>query len=400
MKKFSCSIFIVILLLPTILGLTSKLSGKTFDVTLNGYIDNTDKPTLSIKTFSDGSFQSQYAAWYGENFQPRGVLTKNYKTIQFNLFQLDSSRIVGKDNDIFEVSYINAELCINGASDFSLPENQQAMQEYVKKLELLQEKLSSIGKTLYVVLTPNKADSHKENIPNKYFAMSNDSSISGEDYLAYLLGNTDIPHLICKNMEDSLAYPPFYCSGIHWSRTFAQTALARILADLNVYTGKNYPSIELGEVSVQNTPFGGDADVLDLCNVWNPYTETYYQYDMCSVYPESYDKLGILFQGTSFSDILRTDFSNVLPLENCFYINRNSYIQSSDGLKQISSFDDVDFSNILNLTDVIVVECLPPEISTYSYGFVDALLSELETYVPYHAPYMTSLDTESEDQWD
>ena len=403
MKKAFISLFLLILFSPMLLGIGTKLSGKTLDVPLKGYTDSTEKPVLSLSSLWSGQFQSDYTAWYQENFQPRGIFTKNYTTLRYNLFHLDTNgRVVGKDHDIFEMAYINAELCINGASDFSQPEAQAKAQEYVAKLELLQDKLAKFGKSLYIVMAPSKADFHRENIPDKYVIRSDPDAIPGQDYLAELLNTSDIPHLICAEQKDSLEYPPFYCSGIHWSRTFEQETLTKVLADLADTTGKAYPQIELGDVTAQDTPFWRDADVFHLTNVWNPYTETYYQYDMSAFYPENYENLGILFHGTSFSLGFYQDFTSLFPMENTVYVNRSQYYRAgqSGETKYFKSFDEISLLALLDQVNAVVVEILPANIENYSWGFVDALLESLDSYVPNSYGYMASLDVTSPGTWD
>lgn len=400
MRKAVVCLFLGVLFLPTILAVGTKALGKELDVPLHGYTDSVQKPELSFQSFWDGQFQSNYTAWYQENFQPRGIFVKNYSTIRYNLFQLDNQRVIGKNYDIFEAAYINEELCINGYSDFSQPEAQSAVQEYVAKLEQLKNALEKYGKTLCVVLTPSKADFHRENIPDKYVVMSDPGAITGQDYLAQLLEGTDIPHIICADYKDTLTYPAFYHSGIHWSRTFEQETFAHLINGLSDYMGKSFPRIHLGDVTVQNTPFWRDADLFDLTNVWNPYTEVYYQYDVNATYPENYDSLGLLFQGTSFSLGFFTDFSNELPLETAIYINRDDYISTASGETAIESFDKLDLSGYLDQVDAVVIEVLPHELEYYSFGFVEAMLAALETYAPADYPYAASLDVAAPEAWD
>ena len=400
MRKAVVSLFLGVLFLPTILAVGTKASGKELDVPLNGYTDSAQRPELSFKSFWDGQFQSNYTAWYQENFQPRGIFIRNYATIRYNLFQLDNQRIIGKNYDIFEPSYVNAELCIGGYSDFSQPEAQRAAQEYVAKLEQLQKELGKYGKALYVVLTPSKADFHRENIPDKYVAMSDATAVPGQDYLARLLEETDIPHIVCADYKDDLAYPAFYYSGIHWSRTFEQETFARLINGLSEYMGKSFPHIHLGDVTAQDTPFWRDADVFGLTNVWNPYTETYYQYNISADYPDGYSGLGILFQGTSFSIGFFNDFTNAMPLETAIYINRNDYISTAGGTVTFESFEELDLSRYLDQVNAVVIEVLPAELESYSSGFVETMLTTLKTYKPTVPQYMENLDVESSEAWD
>lgn len=404
MKKVVVCLFLSIIFLPTILAVGTMVSGKTLDIPLNGYTDSIEKPQFSLDSFWNGQFQSNYMAWYQGNFQPRGVFIKNYSTIRYNLFREGSSGIIGKNYDIFQAPYIYAELCIEGYSDFSQPEAQRQVQEYVSKLEVLKEKLEKYGKMLYVIITPSKADFYRENIPDKYLAISSASAVSGQDYMAEVLEETDIPHIVCADYKDKLSFPDFYRSGIHWSRTFEQEVFAEIINNMSTYLGKNFPTIELETVMVQDTPFWQDADVLDLQNTWNSSAGTYYQYNIKAVYPENYDEFGVLFQGTSFSQGFLVDFSATMPLENVIYINREiNFNVNNSGFVPFETYDELNLSAFLDQVDAVVLEVLPSELEQYSYGFVEALLDTLETYVPESSPRpepMFSLDVTSSEEWD
>lgn len=399
MKRIIIGAFLLLLFGPLALSSASFVTGDRYDISLSGYTDETQKPKLSFDSFFSGDFQSNYAAWYQENFQPRGVFIKSYSTLRYNLFDLNDVVVVGKNKDLMSTDYIFPELCISGAPDYSNSDVQEQAAQYIDKLKLLQQELSRCGKTLYVVMTPNKADFHKENIPSKYVSMSDPAAVSVQDYVAELLKSSGIPHLICPEMKDSLQYPAFYTTGLHWSRTFEQEALAIMLNDLREYTGKNYPSIVLGEVESQDKPFWRDADLLQLANVWDDPTETYYQYSIQGQYPEQFDELGIIFQGTSFSHGFFFDYSDALPLENVTYVCRNIYIQTADGTVPITSFETVDFAKMLDQTDVVVIEILPPEFSSFGYGFVEALLETLEDYAPASSMYMNSFDVHASGDW-
>ena len=98
-RKAVVCLFLGVLFLPTILAVGTKALGKELDVPLHGYTDSVQKPELSFQSFWDGQFQSNYTAWYQENFQPRGIFVKNYSTIRYNLFQLDNQRVIGKNYD-------------------------------------------------------------------------------------------------------------------------------------------------------------------------------------------------------------------------------------------------------------------------------------------------------------
>lgn len=402
MKKTFVAIVIAIIYLPLVLGIVSANTKYNCDVTLDGYTDNVEKPQFKPETFFTGEFQSNYSAWFEQNLKLRGVFTRTYSSIRFNLFYL-GNRPVGYNHDVFEWNYINSELGINGAENLNNQQNQELLDDYVDKLVSVNEKLQKCGKTLYLFVTPSKANFNKTNISKKYKDISPDDMVTPVEYLAEKIAKTDVPYLICRDMKDSLEYPAFYTTGIHWSRTFEQKASAQVISDLAALTGKNYRNIVLGNANQSSEPYWRDDDVYKLLNVWNKINNIdYYEYTEEREYSEEYDKIRLLIQGTSFSEGIRRDISMVYPYEDVYYINRAKYITDlTEKQIKIESWDTFDITNYLNNVDAIVIETTEAEIMYRANGFLEYLNSFLDTYepMPYVADYPRSFDTSSDEPW-
>lgn len=401
LQKLLVIVFIVILLLPVVMKFASEKTGKKLDVELLGYTDTTAKPAFTLEGFLTGGYQSQYTSWYEEQLKLRGVLTKNYSSIRYHLFNL-GNRPIGYHNDIFENSYIDQELCINGYPDMSLEENQIKMREYVENLEILQEKLLQYDKYLYVYMPSTKARVNYENIPQKYKGISSPTSVSSPRYFDYLMRQTSIPYLNCDEMIDELEYPAFYTTGIHLSRTFEQKISHRILQEISEVANKRYRNFTFDGVEESNIPFWRDTDVFDLQNTWNTPEENYYQYIVKRSEPSNYDRLKILLHGTSFIQGLRKDILDIYSTEEVCYVNRRDYLLDSNGLfiTLNNDWNSISINEYLDGVDIVVLEVLFP--ADYSFGFVDHLLKELDDYVPIKNAQgmMENLDANADEPWD
>ncbi len=388
LKKMVIVLFLTVLYLPFVLGLVSKAGAWACDVPLKGFTDSTEKPAFSAGSFLKGEFQKNFTKWYEASFKPRGVITKTYATIRYHCFNLGNRNIIGYNKDIIGEGYINAELCINGAPDFSEEAPRKQMENYVEKLQILQNKLKRFDKHLYVYVTPSKANFYPENIPKKYKALSNDNAVRSVDYFSQLLSKTSIPYLICADQKDSLEYPAFYTSGIHWSRPFEQETSARIIQELSEITGKNYRNILLVGMNQSSVPYWRDADVYNTLNVWNKLQGSYYEYTVSREYKESYDRMRFLLQGTSFGEGFRKDIMDLYPYEDIIIINRDERMVDrkeafiTENYKYIGSWDTFNISNQLDNTDVVIIESTEAELTKYSNGFVDYLIEFLDTYMP------------------
>ena len=402
LKKMVIVLFLTVLYLPFVLGLVSKAGAWACDVPLKGFTDSTEKPAFSAGSFLKGEFQKNFTKWYEASFKPRGVITKTYATIRYHCFNL-GNRTIGNNKDIFDQGYIDTELCINGAADYSKEEHQKEMQDYVKKLQILQEKLQRFDKHLYVYIAPSKANFYPENIPKKYKAISDEDAITSVPYFSQLIAETNIPHLICRDRKDALQYPAFYTTGIHWSRTFEQETSARIIRELSEITGKNYRNILLGEVHQSSKPYGRDSDVYDLLNVWGEPQGTYYEYTVNGEHPEEYERIKILVHGDSFGQGIVGDIRGLYPYEMVWYANRAQYITDEKGkTTKLGSWEDFDFSICLDNIDVVVLEATEPTLQNYAYGLVDCLIDFLDTYEPQKSSrnYVENLNCASKEAWE
>lgn len=404
LKRVLVVLFLLVLFTPAVLGYLADTYKLPYDVPLKGFTDSAEKPELTWDNYISGEYQGNYTSWFDTELKPRGVLTKTYASIRHDLFN-QGTQIIGKNNDLFESHYINCELCIDGGADFSLPENRARMESFVQKLETLQKQLSKHGKKLYIYVVADKTAFYKDNIPAKYFGLSNESSVPAIKYFLELLEQSSVPYLDSYEIGQVLEYPTYYTTSTHWSKPFEQKVSQRVLDDLIQLTNKSYRPLLLGEMQTSSDPYWRDSDLHNLLNVWNQPDITYYEYAMDSDYPDSYDPLKVLIHGTSFSLGLRKDLLDVFPCEDVYYINRNEYLHEHGNPRYDfdGAWENVPLSKYLDSVDAIVMEFIAPTFSTtdFSYGFVDQLLQVLETYVPQtHISSMSALEFESGTPWD
>lgn len=383
MKRIICGSFIIIIFIPAILHILSFGWKLNFDVKLGGYTDTTVKPDLTWENFESGEFQREYTSWFEAAMKPRGIITKTYSTIRYNVFHL-GNRIIGNNNDIFEDNYIDAEYALKPEYDMAQENSRLKMDEYITILEDVCEKLANFNKTLYIYIGANKAEFDSENVPQKYKDLQPQGFINIVDYMRTELDQTIVPYKICSDLKDELDYPAYYPTGIHWSRTFEQKVSSLIVTELSNITGKKYRNLILGNIRESDTPFWRDADVFNLLNVWNTVDCTYYEYEMKADNVESYDKMRFLIAGDSFVMGLRNDILETYPDEDIYIIAYDQYIQGPDNtmFEVHQNWENLDMQYYLDNTDVIILGYTEPNLTVYSYGFVQYLNNYLDTYQP------------------
>lgn len=372
------SIFLIILFLPGFgLKIVSFVTGNPMDVTLNGYTDSVNVVSANTNTWFSGELQQYWSKNFEEKLKPRGLMVKTYNTINFLLFN-ESLRIIGKNRDIFELQYINAELVLTDADDFSIESNVREMSNFVQLLREVREKLNCLGKELLVYVAPSKAAIFPENIPDRYFLYSREHARS-VDVFRQEIEKTDVPYLICSDLLEKLTYPPFYTTGIHWSRTYEQYASHVILERMAQITGNQYGNIEWEKVESSKKPFLRDSDVLDLANVFYRPDVTYYKYKTHWTEGEENVPIRLLLQGDSFSIGLMTDIQENNTEAEVHWISRNNTMQSmGEVINFKGDWAQLDLQHYLEKVDIVVVEIVEPLLKNYSFGFVQALSEVLE----------------------
>ena len=376
-------LFLLAVFLPGVLGIYSQITGRPADVPLKGYTEQAARPVFSAAGWLDGSFQQKLTAWFPEKIRPRGAMIKTYNTLNMMVFLKKSGMVVGKGYSLYETRYIEAELGLTAADDFADPENDAKLTEYVEKLARLQQKLKEAGKTLVYYVGPSKASAHPEDIPDRILA-GDRHPLRAVDAIRKKLEETEIPYLICADLEAGLVYPSFYPTGIHWSRTYEQTASQRLIELISRASGKRYRNIIPGDAEESEEPFDRDNDLLDLANVFYRPRVTYYQYRTTLEEPAEYDRLRIIIQGDSFALGLRKDIIENDPDAEVYHIARDESVVDRQNRFLVLNGDwsKMTWQEYLDRADVIAVEAAEPLIGSYSFGFVDELLKALDSYRP------------------
>lgn len=381
MKKIAF-IFLSVIYIPIVLTIVSNVTGWMLDEKLNGYTDITEMPHFSIDSYLSGEFQAKSTDYFEGMFCPHGVLTKLYSTVQYNLFQL-GNQVIGYHNDIFEENYIYAELGLD-AWDYSGEWNQLNARNFIEQLEEVQKKLEQFDKTLFFYVSSSKAEVDYSNIPQKYKNMALANPVRGTDYLRSLLEESSIPFIFASDLAERQTYPAYYKTGSHWSCTYEQEVSKVLLEKISKISGKKYRGIKLGEVEVSDRPFSRETDIYDLLNVWNKVDDTYYSYELCKEYPDNYDRLNLLIQGDSFGVGFFTNILETYPNENVYYIDYANYVlnKQHEYDRFDSEWNNLDLPKYLDAVDVIVIEMTPPNMTGYTWGFIEYLSQVLDSYIP------------------
>lgn len=394
-RKIICVVFFWgIIGLPLMLQGIFSLTGRAFDLTLNGYFDKYEKPDLTLNAFISGDYQKRFEAWLNNNILSRGAYIKLYNQIRYSCFDMGNN-IIGKEKNLFEMYDIANELSLNDRVDYSLSENQKKMEKYVDCLERIDTKLRAIDKHLLVYTTPSKAEYEYDSIPLKYKLQARSNGKRGIDIFREEINKTEVNYLDTREVIiNNINTPVFYSTGIHWSRPAEQISSVAVMDILSEISGKNLRNIDLGMLNSNANPYWRDDDLFELLNIFSSPTEKkYYEYSVSREYPEKYEKTKLLLQGGSFAQGLQKDYFDFYSNEELYYINYNNYIMNPDGeIKQLGEWSELDLGSYLDLVDFVVIEVNDAAIHNESNGFVVYLNEYLDEYLTKNVNYNIDME--------
>ena len=205
---------------------------------LKGHIVEQEKPSLSWKTWMDKSYQKEKTKYIKEKFGLRNDFVRFHNQVAFSFFDLAKANgvVVGKDNYLFEKSYIKSYL----GEDFV---GEEKINDHVKLIEEINDTLIKLDKHLVVLMAPGKGWFYSDKIPDRYGKKETDLT----NYQVYkkhiektLIPNIDFNEYFLESKESSeyLLYPK---TGIHWS-VFGETiVMDSLLKKLEDVSEKRFP---------------------------------------------------------------------------------------------------------------------------------------------------------------
>lgn len=400
-KKFIVGLFTILISAPLIFTSVNNLTGIKLDTTLQGNFDTVQKPdgggVILPNQWFTGQYQSKFNNYFNNTFVPRATMLKTYNQLRYSLFD-EGNDVVGKGGSIFGLNYLCDALILNDAYNFSLPANQVKMQDYVSQLNSIHHKLAAVGKQLIVYTTPSKAIFNADEIPQRYLNEKVDGKRAIDVFDEYI-EDTDVVYFNSTEYLKQYTneeWPIFYKTGIHWSRPAEQLVSQQIINIINELKNGNTKTLEVGELQVSNNAYWRDADVYNLQNIWRGKEDSqYYQFSMKQFVPQNYEYYTVLLQGGSFGEGLKKDY-----IDNCigfqfkdiFY--KTALRDTNWNATSFSEWSDLSLDQLLDQTDVVIIEINEAVLSNYSNGFVSYLNLFLDTYVPQEVEreYLQNLD--------
>ncbi len=375
LKFIFYGLVVVLLFIPMLQQATDYYK----ETPLNGSYTSTEDPTLTLPTWLNGAYQEQKQSYLNERFGFRTEFVRFYNQIYFDLFNQARANdvIIGKEQYLYGGTYIDAYT----GDDFIGAEK---IQEQIKKLALIRDTLHKKGIDLIYVLAPGKGSFYPEYLPEQF--KKSDSARTNYEEIKKGFEEANILtldfHSWFLQMKDSLPYPLFPKTGIHWSKYgefFAADSLLHYIGNL-----RNTSMPWLDTFGFETTKEVRDTDD-DIEKGMNINTEipdlemgyfftqikqdTTNNYPKVSVIGDSY-YWGLVALGMSEKGFNKGDF--------WYYFNERHFSNGTP-MQQKGDMTDAQIQEAIEDNDVILMLTTDANLSHFGHGFIDKMY---EIYFP------------------
>ncbi len=340
--------------------MTQTFTGFIPMPTLNGVTPDTEKPKPTIKNCIDGTFQTDVEAHLRKHCGFREVLIRAYNQFVWSCFkETNNSTIVrGKDNWLYEELYVrdHYESYMYKYTDDTAT-MRRTFETEALRLWKVQKLLEEYGIHIFVNINPGKDVIYPEYLP------ANRSYTRPEGLRAYEfykkrfdeLGINYIDNVaIFKTIKDTVDYPLFYKTGIHWSSIAAVYVFDSIVRYIETIGNQNLNTYRIGDKYTAGPRFPDDdlEKVLNLAfRIKSPpycYVNVSMEKDTSAVKPYL----------TTIGDSYYWNFAYYLPIQEIFRkapFWYYGYMVYDDGTHPSGAVLDLDLEKELMRTDYIML---------------------------------------------
>jgi hypothetical protein len=371
LHKTLLSVFVAAIMLPMVLALLNIKD----PFKLQGAFKPIPRPEFSFAGYFGEEFQPLYESYWNSAFGLRGFFVRLHNQLHFSLFNESnvSGVEVGKNNYLYETSYINAYY----GYDFI---GEPAISNKAMKLKSVSDSLSAHGCKVIVVFAAGKASFYPEYISGYHVPSGNPTN--HETYIKYLNQNhidfIDFNSWFISNKLTSpyVLYPK---TGIHWSY-YGMTLMAdSLIRYIENKLGRDLPDMVIDSIEVKDNYEDTDADIEEAQNLFFAIHKPKMAYPRFHFVAENKYRPRVMV----ISDSFYWSFYNSGITKNVFSNNRFLYYYNEvypEHFNKNTFKDDIDIQDELKNTDLVIILTNEPNLNHLGWGFIE------ETYTMYNDP--------------
>ncbi|MDD3743234.1 MAG: hypothetical protein PHX54_06375 [Lentimicrobiaceae bacterium] len=373
--KWLKHIMYCLLMLMLALPLVQRTIPFFEETPLNGYFVSPRKPSVTMDSIFDGTFQDAYNNYYEHTIGFRPLLIRINNQLAFSVFDtaLANGVIIGKKNYLYEINYIKAYKGWDYQGD-------SAIESHARKAGFVYKELTQAGKTLLFVFAPGKATFFPEYIPDKYMKRPSGKNTNYQEFIKmfdkYKLPYIDFNQWFVQ-MKDTASYPLYPQCGIHWSAYGVALATDSLIRYIEYDRDIDMVDFGWNGFDLPDTLRKPDYDIADGMNLLFtiPHYPMAYPRTTFSSYEGKIRPNAIVVADSYYWNIFGTGFSSRLFDDNNFwYYNKETYNPAWPATRNTN---ELDMLSELIKADVIIIMATDANLYQFPYGFIERAYNTL-----------------------
>ena len=332
---------------------------------LYGHIKEVQNSTIGYKGWMSGDYQSQKEEYLKNNFGFRNWAIRLDHQWAYSAFRKPKAwAVIGKESYLYEPMYIDERKGWGYLGNENIG-------RLAKKIKAVEDTLNALGKAFFFVITPSKADyfpeyiwekdqRKKDNVPTNYGTLKKEmirNEVTFLDFNKWFL-----------EMKDTIQYPLFPKTGIHYSDYGAAISANRIIKEIERQLDKDLPEFEWDECNCTPSLSRSDRDLENILNLIFRIPN----HEMC--YPKHYVKekgkykpRSITISDSFFWQMMSMGISEKIFNEGQFWLyNRDVHPGGR-------AFSEMDMNAELEKAEVVFIMETPGTMKNHLNSFVNVL---------------------------
>jgi hypothetical protein len=350
---------------------------------LQGLYEVAPPTTFTLKKWMDGSFQAEKEKYVDQNYGTRNFLVRLSHQLDYSLFNevhTTTDVIAGQKGMLYGNDYIQSYYGDNYVGD-------QNVETKCTQLAELQKKLTVQNKTLIVVLAPGKASFYPEYFPGKYLVREKKQN-NYEAYTKQLKAkgiNVIDMNSWFLTMKGKTPYPVFTELGVHWTSYGASLAYDSLVKYIERKRNIDLPDYTT-TYQLSDTLRYPDNDLFLLSNLLFQLPHAKPAYPEIRITNETGKmKPTCLTIGDSYWWTIRKLNNSLFQNQRYWYYNNDAYPESIEDSYNHVQVSSLNFNEIIQQTDVIILLQTESTLYNLGHGFVEKLYKSytgIEGYAP------------------
>ncbi|CAK8721303.1 hypothetical protein KKHLCK_10550 [Candidatus Electrothrix laxa] len=335
---------------------------------------------FSSRDWLTGKYRRHFTQWFVKKNGFRNFFIRLDNQINFSFFReskaYGDSIVVGKDNWLFEKSYIKE---MNGEQ----PVNINRMESKISRLKQLQNILESRGIYFLLVIAPSKATIYNEFIAQRHIKMHPVRETGNYIKIKNLLDSNGINYLdghsfFLQNKKDA-PYDLFVKGGTHWSyygaSLFSKDLISKIQKDTNLPLG----TLSYQDIKADYNPQGTDRDLAELLNVFNDKaTRSLTGHPVMRVtFPEDSIRPNVLLVGDSFMHTVNKYTDKIFGIRDFYYYFKQNIPEPWDNERRHIAQKER-LKKLILSKEIIIIENNEANLRQLGFGFIGAACKALK----------------------